>query len=321
MRSRIKRSKESIRPIQFTERDQEILKRVYEFRMLSTEQVNRLLFSSISRARKRLYQLWQHGYLNRIIKPTRLGEGSSSFFYALSGTGAGLLRNSGLGEFLSSNRSPKISFQYGEHASRINDFRICLELASRKHADLKLMSWQQGKEPKLMIPIRGKSVTKPVTLIPDAFFGLNIAGKNYFYFLEIDQGTVDLGRIRSKFGAYLSLWNDKTAISKLGIRSFRVLYITSGERRCNNMLGAMKSLERFHPRLDVFALTDQEKYSLAVPALIFEPIWKTVQMTGEIQSLCPFPVPSLQNSRPHQANHQCADQKPELAKGDHGPGG
>ncbi len=320
MRSRIKRSKESLRPIQITERDKEVLKSVYEYRTLSTEQINHLLFSSISRARKRLYQLWQHGYLNRIIKPTRLGEGSSSFFYALSGKGAGLLKSAGLGEF-AANRRLKMSFQYGEHAARINDFRICLELASRKSADLKLLSWQQGKEQRLMIPARGEGTGKPETLIPDAFFGLNVAGKDYFYFLEIDQGTADLGRIRSKYRAYLSLWNDKTAISKLGIRSFRVLYITAGERRYHNMLTALKALERLHPRLDIIALTDQRKYSLTAPAMLFEPIWKTVLRAGAIQTLCPFPVSSIQNSRPHQVNHQCADQKPELAKGEHGPGG
>jgi len=71
----------NLKPIVINERDKVLLVRAADYRVLTTEQVFRLHFPSFSRARKRLYQLWQHGYLRRIIRPARIGEGSSMYLY------------------------------------------------------------------------------------------------------------------------------------------------------------------------------------------------------------------------------------------------
>src|SRR5437870_75067 len=66
-----------------TERDREILRQVYLFRMMTREQVERLLFppehgqdhfTKTSKARKRLKLLYHHGFLERI--PVPVGQGA-----------------------------------------------------------------------------------------------------------------------------------------------------------------------------------------------------------------------------------------------------
>src|SRR6266849_2741166 len=66
-----------------TARDQEILRQVYLFRLMTREQIERLLFppdhgqdhfTKTSKARKRLKLLYQHGYLERISTP--VGQGT-----------------------------------------------------------------------------------------------------------------------------------------------------------------------------------------------------------------------------------------------------
>ncbi|SYZ73747.1 hypothetical protein TRIP_C60017 [Candidatus Zixiibacteriota bacterium] len=318
MKSRIKRSLEKLRPIQITERDKNILLKVFDYRILSAEQINRLLFSSISRARKRLFQLWQHAYLNRVVMPTRMGDGSSAFFYTLSKIGAKLLINKWHYDLEPNTRS-KISLQHSIHTSGINNFRISLELAVKLFDDLQLSFWKQGRGLKMVVDIIGKAGFLKVPIIPDAFFGLNLSGRDFYYFLEIDQGTTDLTRIRQKFKAYLSLWSKKENFVKLGIHSFRVIYITNSERRLKNMLQNLLYLKQQYSRLDIIAMRVINKSNPFDSACIYESNWNSIQNNGEVVAFSPFPFP--QNSRSRQVNHQCVNQKPELAKGEHGSGG
>jgi hypothetical protein len=293
MRSRIRRSKDNLKPIQIKDRDKEVLRAVCDYRILSTEQIYRLLFPSISRARKRLFQLWQHGYLDRLVKPIRLGEGSSIFLYSLTKKGVSLLESTGFGH-LKSVRNHKISREFSEHTIRTNDFRLCLELACRNSDAVMFQNWKQGKDLKIRIPVNLKSTAKSIVLIPDAYFELNSGGRKYVFFLEIDRGTADLGRIKSKIIAYLSLWNDKTPASNMSLQSFRVLYVTTGKMRLGNMLGLLKTLPPYYSRPDIIYLTDFDKYSPESPMKILELIWRTIQRGGNdlMTRVIPAPFPS-----------------------------
>ena len=276
-----------------TERDQALLRIVVDYGVLSTEQAYRLSFPSMSRARKRLRLLWQHGLIKRNVRPVRMGEGSSALLYTLTRKGqvAYSGNGDGLGKPVSGNRK-----SLSEHVLRINDFRTAMTLAIRRTEGLCIRTWGQGREFRFVATTNGQNGPKTVLIVPDAFFTINGAGQDFSYFLEIDRGTTDHGRLRTKFGAYAALWQSKAASLQLGIRSFRVLYVTTTEKRIQRMLGALQSLNTAGRRVDVFNFTCFERSSLAQPDQILKPIWHTVDtLTGNLRTLCPFPssIPSM----------------------------
>jgi predicted transcriptional regulator len=69
-----------------TDRDTQILLQLYEHKVLTTEQIYELHFSSLPRARKRLSQLYERGLLDRFRPPKR--PGSYPHHYVLDDLGA-----------------------------------------------------------------------------------------------------------------------------------------------------------------------------------------------------------------------------------------
>lgn len=78
--SRLPRFERAQNPPRFilTERDREILRRVYSYRLMTREQIERLLFApdngqdhftKTSKVRARLKLLYHHGYLERMAMP------------------------------------------------------------------------------------------------------------------------------------------------------------------------------------------------------------------------------------------------------------
>ncbi|GEM_PF-3327070 len=305
-----------MKPIVISDRDKSLISAFVDYRILNTEQVFRLFFPSVGRARKRLRQLWQHGYLKRIVRPTRMGEGSSMFLY------------------LPSRRGPRIIFANGtdrkirmrssfhmDHALAINTFRICLELATRKSKNLSLDSWKEGRKIGMTATVKDKEGIKKVLIIPDAYFVLKHEGRTFHYFLEIDCGTTDLKRIILKCRGYLDLWQEKTAHAKFGMSSFRVLHVTTTDQRLQNMIEQLRKLQSYHDRLDLLLTTSQDLYSLSQPKRVFDPIWKILDSAGNIRGTGLLPVTSFQSSRQREENHHCAVQNPIPVNGIPGPGG
>ena len=308
-----------MKPIQLTERDKVLLNKIGEYRILSTMQIYRLGFSSLGRARKRLYQLWQHGYLKRIAMPVRAGEGSSMYLYSLSAKAKDILIDSGgKDKHLLSNR---LSAVFSEHSLRINDFRACLELAAKESKEISLISWNQGKDLKMVASMRGLGIAKSIPVIPDAYFAIKHNDRHYYYFLEIDRGTSDLKRINLKYRAYQNLWNEKKAHSKFKIQTFRVLYVTTGHKRLGNMIEILRKVSASVHKPDLIMMTYFGEYSLSKPSKIFVPIWKTIDTEGNIWETGLLPNTSFQSSRQREENHHCAVQNPMSTNGNPGPGG
>ena len=319
-KSKNKKIIENYKPIILTKRDKELLKVIGEYRMLSTFQVAQLLFPSVNRARKRLFQLWQHGYLKRYTLPMRLGEGSSQYIYSLSRISTNLLNESSEAKATVQYRKNAIGYS-ALHKLRINDFRCCLDLCTKKSKHAEKIIWKEGKVLKLNTSIKQNGRLMPIRIIPDALFGLKHLGKEYYFFLEIDRGTTDLSRIKSKMRAYLTIWKNKEAVAKLNIRSFRVLFVTKSKKRIQNMLNSFENLKPEFPRSDIIYLTDYEQYSLKNPNGLLNPIWLTMDTKNQTFRTSLIPAHSLQNSRQCQVNHQCSVQNPIPVKGVFGPGG
>lgn len=307
----------NLKPIVITKRDKAVLAKVADYRLLTTEQLYRLCFPSLSRARKRLYRLWQHGYLKRVVRPTRIGEGSSMYLYLPSRMGLRLISSNHYIGRISNRRS----VFYTDHTLAVNNFRICLELAARNSNIISLIEWKQGKNLLMKASVNYKGILKQIPIIPDAYFTLKYNERVIYYFLEIDRGTTDLKRIALKCRGYLNIWQENIAQAKFGIRSFRVLYITNTEKRLSNMLNQLEKLKTNHRRLDLIMMADTKAFSLAKPNRIFEPIWNILDREGNIREVGLLPTTFFQSSQRRAENHHCAVQNPIPVNGNPGPGG
>ncbi|MEW6051058.1 MAG: replication-relaxation family protein [Candidatus Zixiibacteriota bacterium] len=267
-----------------TERDRGLLRTVAEYGVLTTDHVRALCFPSASRARKRLRRLWQHGFLRRHVRPVRMGEGSAAFLYTLGRAGA---------QFASGNAktTSRSRASVGEHSLRIIDFRVGLALALRHRTGLRFARWQSGKAFRFGQPVAVNHGMRVVPIVPDGFFTLAADGREFHYCLEVDRGTTDLGRLRAKFLAYLNLWQSRAASAKLGILSFRILYVTTTEKRLAHMLDALRGLQGAQRRLDLIALSCFNRYSLTHPERLLAPIFQTIGPDGAVQTARPFPAP------------------------------
>lgn len=295
-------------PIRITARDCELLQKLSEYRLLSTEQIRYLLYPSMNRARKRLLQLFRHGLLARFSRPVRLGEGSSQYIYRFSRKGEILIH----GNLAASKRPARVITEtQGEHALRINDFRIDMELVARIRDDFTLRFWKPDRDVKVIVPAVVHEKPVHVPLVPDGFFGLRIQDRDFFYMLEVDRATAPLTRIRTKLGAYLNFWHSKAQLAQLKIPTFRLLWITSGQQRLQNLLKVVRELSPKHPRTDIVFLTTQDHVRLGQPEYVLGRVWQIFHR-GEMLPASPFPTIPFERSRSHQVNHQCANQKPEL---------
>jgi Replication-relaxation len=220
-----------------------------------------------------------------------MGEGSSPHLYTLTTKGRRILGDEESAKVLPIQGH---RFSTSDHTLRINDFRVAISLGCRNGSGLVLKYWMQGRQLRFTPTITIGNIRKVTPIIPDAFFTIRYGGKNFSYFLEIDRGTADLGRIRKKMLAYLGLWHSGVASTKLSIRSFRLLYITSSEKRLENMLSMMLALSQTNRRLGICSLTTFGRYSLYRPERLMEPIWLSIDHSGNILRTCPFPglIPS-----------------------------
>jgi len=305
------------KPIAITDRDKVVLAKIADYRILTTEQIYRLCFPSLNRARKRLLQLWQHGYLKKIIRPIRLGEGSSMYLYLPSKRALRLISS----DSAVAGKNNRASAFFARHTLDINNFRICLELAARNSNIISLIEWKQSKDLLMKASIKDKGIMEQIPIIPDAYFALKQGGRIFYYFLEMDRGTTDLKRIALKCRGYLNIWNDKIAHAKFGIRSFRLLFVTGTDKRLVNMLEQLQKLKSHHHRLDLILMTAADRFSLAQPSRLFGPIWNILDTEGNIRETGLLPITSLQSSRQRAENHHCAVQNPIPVNGSPGPGG
>jgi hypothetical protein len=216
----------------------------------------------------------------------RQGEGSSKFIYSLTSKAFRYL--SQVGELTPGSGHFQRSSEANLHTERINDFRICLELANRKH-DPELRDWREGRELRLTSTIEVRGMRKTIPIIPDALFTVSMSDKEYSYFLEIDRGTTDLTRIVQKCLGYLNLFNNKVPKNRFEIRSFRVLFVTTSVVRIQNICDRLSRFSSNQSRLDLFHFTDFGSFSLSEPERILEPIWQTIGADRRISASRPLP--------------------------------
>lgn len=259
---------------QLTERDVNILLFLLDTRFLSREQIERLFFSNESltpttkkKANRRLTKMVNHGFLERLYKPVTVGKAQG--VYGLGKQGYQLLSKvleQDQRNLIFKKKANKVEFLFLEHNLGIAELRVGLELAKRNNPAIDLLFWRrESKELNDRVNDPSKR-QKYLPVTPDAFFGLQTnLGRSYF-FLEVDMATQEHRRIARKIIAYRQYWKKGLYGQKYGFNSFRVLFVTTTQRRMTNLL---KTAEKTGAK-NMFLFATQ---SDVTEGKILDPIW------------------------------------------------
>lgn len=250
------------KPTVLTERDYDIAESLFKYRFLAVSQLQRLHFPSLQTAYRRSRQLRLAGILKTFTVP-----GISEAICTLDKQGLGLVAiKTGVDarDLSSSLGSPQPKdYYFMKHFLAITDFRILLNESCRK-VDVELL----GFIPDYYAEVSGRQVARKyirdivsdirtgqgsVAHIPDAVFALRKGGKNALFFLEVDRGTEVVsndarGVLKAIlfYNAYLAEGKYQRYACDFGVeefRAFRVLFVTTNEKRIEQIRKAAESLQ------------------------------------------------------------------------------
>lgn len=270
-----------------TERDKEILRQIQAYRLMTREQIERLLFSEngptkTSQVRKRLKLLYHHGYVDRIPAPIRPGVWAWRPVYRLQRKGAEIIaaesKTKGVSYwgqgFDRDYRRTEISFLFLEHILRINDVRIAITLNVQAKG-YRIEKWiddtaLKGQQMKEYVEVEGEKVP----FIPDGYFIVHLGDRRAHFFLELDQATMGHQRWKAKVSAYKTFVESGKYQERYQTRSLRVLTVTTTPSRLENLKQTTESVGGDHL---FWFTTIQQAISESV---LSDPIWRVTNNGG-----------------------------------------
>lgn len=211
-------------------RDVEILKMLATFRIMRQDQIQHLFFTSRSTAQYRLSHLFQHGYVQRHFLPVYAGW--SPTLYTLDKKGISLLRREhGMSKVVVWDSEN--GHEFLSHTLAIHDFRVAVMVACRE-SGYTLVRWMNDWELKSSYD-RVKIDEKPISLIPDSYFTIQTPYGNASFFLEMDMGSMTVGRFTTKIRAYIAYMKTGAYLQRYQTRSLRILSVTNSEKRSTHL--------------------------------------------------------------------------------------
>jgi len=180
-----------------TERDMKVPGLLREYKMLTTSQIQRLLYPTLQKAQTRLLRLHEDGLVKRFAYPVLLREGGKGeYVYHVKG------------------KKPRISLSGVQHTLTLNDVRIAFERGCGQREGINLVAFipeyegrkggkgkagQDGRPGRPWRRIEDSVLSsarfgQEVTLIPDAVICLESATRRTrgLFFLEVDMGSEKL---------------------------------------------------------------------------------------------------------------------------------
>lgn len=250
-----------------TEDDIAIVRLLAQHRFLRSTHIAALVGRSLDRVNDRLHRLFHVGYLDRPraqldYYPT---AGSAPYIYALADRGARLLIEHDGIEFANvewSRKNREAGRPFIAHQIEVMDFYVALECAMRERDDLTLLypadlvaafpdqSFAPNNPFALRVSLTHEGVVHRVGVAPDLAFGLEFAdGSRRCFMVEIDRGTMPIERsdIRQtsfarKMQVYLTAYAGRLHERHFGWKAFRVLAVTTDERRMQTMIEALRDI-------------------------------------------------------------------------------
>lgn len=269
------RRTENAVPHVLTDRDMAIIAAVAEYRLLSREQIQRLLgFGTVTRANFRLQKLFHHGYLIRHFLPTL--KGSSQALYMLDRLGLPVAAER-LGKDAAALWRPKekLSPFFLAHELAVNEVRMAFELAARAHADNQLLQWlsEEGAFDRFFFGTAWRSLT------PDGFLRYRVGRHVLSAFVEVDRGTMPNRRFKEKVERYFAYDVSGRFTERFRGQRFRILVVSKNRERLANLKHTAAQVAQRH----CWFTTLSELQAHGPVAAI----WETVAREGKIPLLDP----------------------------------
>jgi hypothetical protein len=296
--SRYKRkAPDQLPPFRPGPRDVDILRYVYEYRFLSTPHLVALTDGDKTSVEKRLYKLWQHGYLERRWDRDLTGKAQGPAVYQLDKVGAeALAQVSGIdpGDLDWRVDRDKLTQYHFQHACMVAHIRTVFTLAVRARPEVKLLFWRHDKETQDSVPLAeddavykgAKRETLPI--VPDSYFGLSWSDPNGiatgYCMLEADRSTMAQKDFLNKLRAYWLWWRAGKHKEKFGINRFIVLTIALTSERAQNLFELSKRADDRGTGSSMFWFTTLHQltkpsettyWSLEEPERVLGKIWMT----------------------------------------------
>ena len=255
--------------LRITARDMDILRAVARFRFLSSEQIVSVVGGSPATLAVRLKKLFRNAYLDRprnqhVQLAQFFDEGNRPLVYGLARKGAQLLAEDGVAidaklDWTTKNQRATAAFL--AHTLETADAMLAFDRACRAaesvrlvdhHALLPFMpeATQRLRDPfrcRVEVRTKGQALPLSIAVVPDRLFSLAHAdGTRRNYALELDRGTMDIrarrlagkSSFRRKLIGYYTAWKERRHTEHWNFNSFRVLTVTTSEKRLANMLAA-----------------------------------------------------------------------------------
>lgn len=276
-----------------TPRDREILHQVYLYRLMTREQIERLLFApdngqahltKTSKARRRLRLLYHHGFLERIPALLRPGVWAYRPVYRLSRKGATLVATD-MGTSLSElayygkgyqreGQATQAGSLFLNHTLEINDVHLAISLAAAAcgyRLEEWLDDWQlkKGERRDYVQVTNGHDRVFKVAVIPDAYFVLILGDRRTHFFLEVDRGTMTSKRWKTRVLAYQAYLKSDQFQTRYQTKSLiRILTITTTAKRMQTLVKATQRAQGNHQ----FWFTTRDQ--IAPESVFSSPIWR-----------------------------------------------
>jgi Replication-relaxation len=235
-----------------TMRDIAIIEAVYRYRVMTSTQIEALLFpaTTSAQARLRLRLLFQNGYLYRDEQLQRPSEGKKPLLYFLDSRGV-----EELAQLFGCDRTDldwhkderTVGPLHLSHLLLSHDIRIAVTHSATTHGfflvewkDEKTMRREHRQDP--ITVTLADATTYTTHVIPDGYFCLEALDKRKHRFLEVDRATVT-GKATSeqnrawdkKIAAYLAWYRSGKYHERYQTKAMGVLTITTGEERLANL--------------------------------------------------------------------------------------
>jgi hypothetical protein len=278
--------------------EENVLKAVYEYRLLNTELAVPLLIDQLQapvvhgkqtgqKILKTLTKLFRAGYLN-----TSTTNVTEKMTYHVGNKAAAFLKSCGYPEERIKSRSKKIEDL--EHTLAISRYHLSLELACRNTPQIQLTHWEQTQsELADAAMVATEKGDERIPLVPDVHHTLLFKqfatkekpeGLSAHFFVEVDRGTESKAKWQKKIQAYQLYYTLKGHTAKYGIKNFRVLTVTPDERRAKLLFSYTQELDESFR----FWFTSEDKFSYELPKNLLDDIWQTTKY-NEFHSLLETP--------------------------------
>lgn len=249
----------------------QISRLVYDYKILSTQQIERLMGKSQSPIQQVLRRMWDGRYLDRVFPLINI-FGSQSAFHILDRKGIDLLKRGGITEFKGLPSKDSLDM-FIKHTVAISEFRIQV-MANVEQYGWSIPIWRTEQEIKTdydRVHIPNTSGT--VALVPDSYFYIQVPNKGKaHFFLELDRGKMQQSTFQQKIEAYVAYYKSGAFTKRYKAKGFRVLTVVENESdsqlRVKNLADASEEVQGIGRRFWFAHLPVVQKTDL-----LFDPIW------------------------------------------------